>query len=150
MKTELENFNDVWEHETAKTIKLLQCLPRDGYDFRPDPEGRSLGELAWHLAEAEAAFKQTILRAMEDVENSLASYGRDQNERDRLAHAVSAEERAVDLADSRYRAGLDSFLAVLDAQRTLRDGEDRLAAAETRVAVSAISVYKALGGGASQ
>jgi len=28
-------------------------LPRDGYDFRPDPEGRSLGELAWHLAEIE-------------------------------------------------------------------------------------------------
>src|SRR5712692_8028805 len=75
---------------------------------------------------------------------------RDEAERDRLAHAVSAESRAVDLADSRYRAGLDSFLAVLDAQRTLRDGEDRLAAAETRVAVSAISLYKALGGGAIQ
>ncbi len=54
MKTELENFNDVWERETAKTIKLLECLPRDGYDFRHDPDGRSLGELAWHLAEAEA------------------------------------------------------------------------------------------------
>ncbi len=54
MKNELENFNDVWERETAKTIQLLESLPRDGYDFRPDPEGRSLGELAWHLAEAEA------------------------------------------------------------------------------------------------
>ncbi|HMC21235.1 MAG TPA: DinB family protein [Thermoanaerobaculia bacterium] len=54
MKTELENFNDVWEHETAKTIKLFESLPREGYDFRPDPEGRSLGELAWHLAEVEA------------------------------------------------------------------------------------------------
>ena len=40
--------------------------------------------------------------------------------------AVAAEACAVDLADSRYRAGLDSFLAVLDAQRTLRDGEERL------------------------
>jgi hypothetical protein len=29
-------------------------LPRDGYDFRSDPEGRSLGEMAWYLAEAEA------------------------------------------------------------------------------------------------
>jgi len=100
--------------------------------------------------QAESAFQQSILHALEDVENSLAGYSRDQNERDRLAHAVSAESRAVDLADSRYRAGLDSFLAVLDAQRTLRDGEDRLAAAETRVAVSAISLYKALGGGAIQ
>ncbi len=54
MKTELESFNDVWERESAKTIKLLESLPVDGYDFRPDQEGRSLGELAWHLAETEA------------------------------------------------------------------------------------------------
>jgi NodT family efflux transporter outer membrane factor (OMF) lipoprotein len=97
--------------------------------------------------EAEASYQQTVLQALEDVENSLAGYGRDQQERERLAAAVAAEARAVDLADSRYRAGLDNFLAVLDAQRTLRDGEDRLAAAQTRVAVSAVAVYKALGGG---
>jgi NodT family efflux transporter outer membrane factor (OMF) lipoprotein len=112
--------------------------------------GRVRGQIDAQRArrdQAEAAFEQSVLRAMEDVENSLASYGRDQRERERLAQAVAAETRAVDLADSRYRAGLDSFLAVLDAQRTLRDGEDRLATAETRAAVSAISLYKALGGG---
>ncbi len=100
--------------------------------------------------QSEAAFKQSVLRAFEDVGNSLSSYSRYQNESTSLAHAVAAENRAVDLADSRYRAGLDSFLAVLDAQRTLRDGEDRLASAQTNVAVAAISLYKALGGGASQ
>jgi len=54
MKNELDLFKEIWERETAKTIKLLESLPRGGYDFRPDPEGRSLGELAWHLAEPEA------------------------------------------------------------------------------------------------
>jgi len=54
MRNELETFIDVWESETAKTIKLIESLPREQYDFRPDPEGRSLGELAWHLAEPEA------------------------------------------------------------------------------------------------
>ena len=54
MKNDLENFKEVWERESAKTIKLLESLPVDAYDFRPDPQGRSLGELAWHLAEAEA------------------------------------------------------------------------------------------------
>src|SRR6185503_10302498 len=34
--------------------KLLKALPKDQYDFRPDPAGRSLGELAWHLAEIDA------------------------------------------------------------------------------------------------
>ena len=49
MKNDLESFNEIWERESAKTIKLLESLPVDGYDFRPDPESRSLGELAWHL-----------------------------------------------------------------------------------------------------
>lgn len=54
MSNELERYVEIWESETAKTVKLLEALPRDRYDFRPDPEGRSLGEMAWHLAEAEA------------------------------------------------------------------------------------------------
>ena len=53
MKNELETFIEIWERETAKTIKLLESLPPEQYDFRPDPDGRSLGELAWHLAEPE-------------------------------------------------------------------------------------------------
>lgn len=54
MKNELELFREIWEQESAKTLKLLESLPAEGYDFRPDPEGRSLGELAWHIPEAEA------------------------------------------------------------------------------------------------
>src|SRR5262249_17882308 len=33
---------------------ILKTLPPGQYDFRPDPSGRSLGELAWHLAEVDA------------------------------------------------------------------------------------------------
>ena len=51
---DLEHFLTIWERESGKTIELLRCLPVDQYDYRPDPEGRSLGELAWHLAEGEA------------------------------------------------------------------------------------------------
>jgi len=54
MPNELDRFIETWEREAAKTVKLLGCLPPDQYDFRPDPEGRSLGELAWHLAEGDA------------------------------------------------------------------------------------------------
>ena len=50
---ELERFMEIWDREAAKTAKLLSALPEDQYDFRPDPDGRSLGELAWHLAEPE-------------------------------------------------------------------------------------------------
>jgi uncharacterized damage-inducible protein DinB len=47
-------FLESWEREAANTIKVLQSLPSTQYDFRPDPGGRSLGELAWHLAEGDA------------------------------------------------------------------------------------------------
>ncbi|HEY6138352.1 MAG TPA: DinB family protein [Thermoanaerobaculia bacterium] len=54
MKNEVDRYIEVWEREAAKTVALLESLPQDAYDFRPDPEGRSIGEMAWHLAEAEA------------------------------------------------------------------------------------------------
>lgn len=52
--TELDHFRTLWDAEFEKTMELLRALPLDQYDFRPDPEGRSLGEMAWHLAEIDA------------------------------------------------------------------------------------------------
>ena len=51
---ELEMFLNAWEREAESTLKLLRALPATQYDFRPDAGGRSLGELAWHLAEGDA------------------------------------------------------------------------------------------------
>jgi uncharacterized damage-inducible protein DinB len=51
---ELDMFLNAWERDTEGTLKLLKALPSSQYDFRPDPGGRSLGELAWHLAEGDA------------------------------------------------------------------------------------------------
>ena len=54
MPDELQSFLSVWDREAEKTASLLRSLPPNQYDFRPDPGGRSLGELAWHLAEVDA------------------------------------------------------------------------------------------------
>jgi uncharacterized damage-inducible protein DinB len=51
---EIDTFRATWNAEAENTIRLLEALPADKYDFRPDPKGRSLGELAWHLAEIDA------------------------------------------------------------------------------------------------
>jgi len=56
MANEVEQFIELWEHESGLTRALLGTVPKDKYDFRPYPEGRSMGELAWHLAELEAIF----------------------------------------------------------------------------------------------
>jgi hypothetical protein len=55
---ELERFLKTWDRETEGTLKLLRALPPTQYDFRPDAGGRSLGELAWHLAEGDAYMSQ--------------------------------------------------------------------------------------------
>lgn len=96
---------------------------------------------------AEAAWRQAVLRALEDVETALSAYRRDLEEREKLESAVAAEKLATKLASERYRAGLENFLVVLDAERTLREREDRLARTETSLALSTIALYKALGGG---
>ena len=51
---ELQTFFHAWDKETDGTLALMRALPVDQYELRPDREGRSLGELAWHLAEVDA------------------------------------------------------------------------------------------------
>ena len=57
---ELESFFATWDREAKQTVRLLASLPLDRYDFRPDEGGRSLGELAWHLAEIDGWFSHCI------------------------------------------------------------------------------------------
>ena len=59
---ELESLMETWDREAENTLKLLRGLPLEKYDFRPDPAGRSLGELAWHLAEGDAYISYGIDR----------------------------------------------------------------------------------------
>jgi uncharacterized damage-inducible protein DinB len=51
---ELDRFFQAWDRQAQGMSKLLRSLPASQYDFRPDPGGRSLGELGWHLAEGDA------------------------------------------------------------------------------------------------
>ena len=53
MSDELQVILSTWDAEAKKTAAMLRSLPIDQYDFRPDPGGRSMGEMAWHLAEIE-------------------------------------------------------------------------------------------------
>src|ERR1700738_589269 len=62
MTTDLQEFSRHWERETDGTLALLEALPPDRYDFRPDAGGRSVGELAWHLAEVDAYVSLAIER----------------------------------------------------------------------------------------
>ena len=56
--------------------KVLESLPAGQYDFRPDPAGRSLGELAWHLAEGDAYMTNGIEAGSAADRSRPASSGR--------------------------------------------------------------------------
>jgi uncharacterized damage-inducible protein DinB len=65
---ELEVVVSIWDREAEGTLKLLRALPAGQYDFRPDAGGRSLGELAWHLAEGDAYMSYGIERGRFDMD----------------------------------------------------------------------------------
>jgi uncharacterized damage-inducible protein DinB len=59
---EFQRFLKTWDEEALRTLALLRTIPDDQYDFRPDPKGRSMGEMAWHLAELDAYIPHGVAR----------------------------------------------------------------------------------------
>jgi multidrug efflux system outer membrane protein len=96
-----------------------------------------------------AQYDQTVLRAVEDLQNALVAYRERQVQVVSLSQQVAAARRAAELAHIRYKEGGIDFLRVLDAERTRLEAEDSLAAAQTAANVDVVSIYKALGGAAA-
>jgi multidrug efflux system outer membrane protein len=96
--------------------------------------------------ESLALYDQTVLRAVEDLQNALVAYRERQVQVVSLTQQVAASRRAADLAHIRYKEGRIDFLRVLDAERTRLSAEDDLAQAQTAANVDVVSIYKALGG----
>lgn len=94
-----------------------------------------------------ARYEQTVLRAIEEVENALAGYGQNQQRLQSLVQAAARSARAAALAEVRYREGGASYLSLLDAQRTLLRAQDAVAEAEAASYTTLVALYKALGGG---
>ena len=87
-----------------------------------------------------------MLTALEDTENSLTAYAKQQAQLYHLVEQAVAAGRAAELAGVQYRAGSLDFLDLLDAQREQLAVEDAVAVAQTAVNVSVAGIYKALGG----
>jgi NodT family efflux transporter outer membrane factor (OMF) lipoprotein len=92
-------------------------------------------------------YRSTVLRSLEETENALVAYGREQDRRERLLAAVGESRQATALSNELYTRGLSDFLSVLDAQRQQLAAEDDLARSDTAVVTNLIALYKSLGGG---
>jgi NodT family efflux transporter outer membrane factor (OMF) lipoprotein len=97
--------------------------------------------------QALARYEETVLLAVEEVENSLSGYAEERARLEELGLGVRAAEQTVELVSVLYRTGLVDFLNVLDAERSLFEEQDRLLESRGRVAQNLVRVYRALGGG---
>ena len=92
-------------------------------------------------------YEDTVLRAVQEVENAMVGYQNERERRRRLSNSVDATQRSLELVLTQYKAGLTNFQNVLDTQRSLFDRQDLLAESHGLVVQDLISLYRALGGG---
>lgn len=102
-------------------------------------------EAAWD--EARADHRAAVLAALQEVEDSLVAIRDARAQQTELATAVAAAQRAADLADARYAAGLIDFTTVLTTRRSLLSLQDSAAGTATRLVQQQVRLVKAMGGG---
>jgi NodT family efflux transporter outer membrane factor (OMF) lipoprotein len=93
------------------------------------------------------AYQKTVLTALEDVENALTAYAKEQIRRAALARSAQADQQALDLSNELYTNGLTDFLQVLDSERSLCAAQDALVQSDQAIGLNLVQLYKALGGG---
>jgi multidrug efflux system outer membrane protein len=92
-------------------------------------------------------YQRTIYRALREVSDALAGYHKTGEQRAQQEQLVAALRDAAVLSTDRYQGGLDSYLPVLDAQRSLFRSELDLAGLQRQELTSVVELYRALGGG---
>jgi multidrug efflux system outer membrane protein len=112
--------------------------------------GRVRARIAASRADGDAQlaqYQQSVLLALEDVEDALVSYARSQDRDVQLQLAARDSQRAADLASVRFKDGATSLLDLLDAQRVQLQDQDAYAESHSNSALSAVLLYKSLAGG---
>ena len=97
--------------------------------------------------QALVTYEKAVLTSLQDVENALVAYSREQVSRRSLAQAVEANRRAFEIANELYTKGLVDFLNVLVTERALYLSQDLLAQSDQRITTNLVALFKALGGG---
>ncbi len=97
--------------------------------------------------QALANYENTILEALEDVENAAVAFTEEQQRREMLRRSVVAAEKSVELVSVQYKTGLTDFQNVLDMERSLAEQADRYVESVGLVTKDLIQIYRALGGG---
>jgi multidrug efflux pump len=94
-----------------------------------------------------ALYRQQVLVAFSDVENSLSGIRRLAVQAEAQSRAVTSARRATELATERYRSGIVAYIEVVDASRDALAAERAKAELVGERLISTVQLVKALGGG---
>ncbi len=97
-------------------------------------------------AAAVASYQKAVQTAFREVADALARRGTMRAELDARKRQSEAAADYLRLSEARYRAGIESFLASLDAQRSYYSAQRTLVQAQLESARNLVDVYQALGG----
>ena len=95
-----------------------------------------------------AQYEKAIQTAFREVADALAVKGTVNQQIESQQSLVDAVAETYRLADLRYTKGIDSYLGVLDAQRSLYSAQQALIFLRLSKLANMITLYKVLGGGA--
>lgn len=112
--------------------------------------GRNKGNLDYAKASQKAAvatYEKAIQTAFREVADALAQRGTIDEQVSAQTARANAAQVAAKLSNARFRAGVDSFLVSLDAQRTAYAAEQQLVTTRVTRSSNLIELYRALGGG---
>ncbi|MDB5821745.1 MAG: multidrug transporter, partial [Herminiimonas sp.] len=94
-----------------------------------------------------AQYEKAIQTAFREVSDGLAARGTYDDQLAALQRYVNAQQRRLDVANSLYANGIDSYLDVLTAQTDLYNAQNALLSARLNRLTSLVDLYRALGGG---
>jgi multidrug efflux system outer membrane protein len=97
--------------------------------------------------EAFLNYQETVLEALEDMENDLTSYRNEVQRNALLRASVHENQRAEDLAQQQFKNGFIGLLDLLVAQGNVLDAESALSDSDAALRKDLVNIYTASGGG---
>ena len=94
-----------------------------------------------------ARYEKAIQTAFREVADALAASNLLTEQITAQERLLAAEQARFQLAEMRYRSGLDSNLSLLDAQRSLYSAQQAMVELRQARVTALVTLYKALGGG---
>ena len=94
-----------------------------------------------------ASYRQTVLTAFQQVEDSLSQTRILSQQIQQQRGAVASSQTALDLEMGRYQTGIDPYIDVVTLQNTLLTNQQQLASLQIEQMTGAVELVEALGGG---